>query len=352
MLPADQVGSLLLQTLRQAIACDHQVLFGVDSTSLLFNRLLALQEQHQQGCFRWLETTYLVNEPCVGITFPAMMRTHISALVLHDRFETSWGTSSDLFHPLSPRSYSRQYHEIDTPSGGILRACFARDGQWIAALEMHRQDSHRPFAPKDLAFMRTVAPLIGQALGSAMDWERAHDSPRRTSPEVTGILLISQEKRLQMVTPAAQVWLDLLREKECASNAHLPTVVLSALARVQVSQQQIPSSSILTWTSVGLLRIEASLANEDGSFAVILVPQRSSPQPEVPGAWPLTQREREACGLLLRGQSTRQIAATLGVSENTVESHCAHIYVKLGIHRRSELLALFFREISKRSLRG
>ncbi len=38
-----------------------------------------------------------------------------------------------------------------------------------------------------------------------------------------------------------------------------------------------------------------------------------------------------------------QIAAALVVSENTVESHCAHVYEKLGVHNRRELLALFRR---------
>jgi len=49
--------------------------------------------------------------------------------------------------------------------------------------------------------------------------------------------------------------------------------------------------------------------------------------------------------LLVRGLKNRQIAASLVLSENTVESHLAHAYEKLGVHNRGELLARLFQEV-------
>lgn len=56
------------------------------------------------------------------------------------------------------------------------------------------------------------------------------------------------------------------------------------------------------------------------------------------GASALTPREREVAGLALRGAPSREIAARLFIGERTVESHLAHIYAKLGVRGRIELL--------------
>jgi two-component system nitrate/nitrite response regulator NarP len=54
--------------------------------------------------------------------------------------------------------------------------------------------------------------------------------------------------------------------------------------------------------------------------------------------------------LLPRGLSNRQLAAAPHVSENTFESHPAHVYDKLGVRSRSQLLALFFAETYRPAL--
>jgi DNA-binding NarL/FixJ family response regulator len=44
--------------------------------------------------------------------------------------------------------------------------------------------------------------------------------------------------------------------------------------------------------------------------------------------------------LIARGNSVAGIAELLVVSENTVRSHSKHIYAKLGIHKKQELVEL------------
>jgi NarL family two-component system response regulator LiaR len=48
----------------------------------------------------------------------------------------------------------------------------------------------------------------------------------------------------------------------------------------------------------------------------------------------LTPRELEILQLMARGLSTREMAATLFVSENTVKTHAARVLDKLGANRR------------------
>ena len=52
----------------------------------------------------------------------------------------------------------------------------------------------------------------------------------------------------------------------------------------------------------------------------------------------LSTRETEVMELIARGNSMASIAERLVISENTVRTHAKHIYTKLDIHRRQELL--------------
>ncbi len=59
---------------------------------------------------------------------------------------------------------------------------------------------------------------------------------------------------------------------------------------------------------------------------------------------PLTRREQDVLRQLAQGQSNRQIAQALTVSENTVKTHVRHILEKLELDSRSEAVALVRRK--------
>lgn len=79
----------------------------------------------------------------------------------------------------------------------------------------------------------------------------------------------------------------------------------------------------------------------------VLVPA-PAPAPFVPNTVPfapdtarqqslgITARELEILNLVARGLSNREIAAELFVSENTVKTHCARAFDKLGAARRTQ----------------
>jgi two-component system, NarL family, response regulator LiaR len=50
----------------------------------------------------------------------------------------------------------------------------------------------------------------------------------------------------------------------------------------------------------------------------------------------ITARELEILGLVARGFSNREIATQLFVSENTIKTHCARAFDKLGAARRTQ----------------
>lgn len=54
----------------------------------------------------------------------------------------------------------------------------------------------------------------------------------------------------------------------------------------------------------------------------------------------ITPRELETLGLIATGLSNREIADRLGVSENTVKTHCSRLFDKLGARRRTQAVQI------------
>lgn len=51
-----------------------------------------------------------------------------------------------------------------------------------------------------------------------------------------------------------------------------------------------------------------------------------------------TERELQVIQLLLEGKSTKFIAAQLGICTRSVEHHLTHIYEKVGVSSRTEVI--------------
>ena len=58
----------------------------------------------------------------------------------------------------------------------------------------------------------------------------------------------------------------------------------------------------------------------------------------------LRESDHRTVESLVRGLANREIATTLSISENTVEFHLRHVYDKLYVRSRSELLSRHFRD--------
>jgi len=59
-------------------------------------------------------------------------------------------------------------------------------------------------------------------------------------------------------------------------------------------------------------------------------------------AYGLSDREKEVVELVVRGASTKQIAATLYISEYTVQDHLSNIFDKIGVRGRKALVKRLF----------
>ena len=72
-------------------------------------------------------------------------------------------------------------------------------------------------------------------------------------------------------------------------------------------------------------------------------------EPAPGGASTLTPREREIVRLLALGSTTRQVAAVLALSPETVRSHVRNAMLKTGAHTRAQLVALVLAGVAEGS---
>jgi DNA-binding NarL/FixJ family response regulator len=80
-----------------------------------------------------------------------------------------------------------------------------------------------------------------------------------------------------------------------------------------------------------------------GQVALTIEPARAAGViPLIVAAYGLTEREREVVHLVLRGESTRQLAAALHLSPYTIQDHLKSIFDKCAVTSRRELTSQIF----------
>jgi DNA-binding CsgD family transcriptional regulator len=214
----------------------------------------------------------------------------------------------------------------------------------IAALQIYRREMRSSFRASDVVFLRVVTPIISDALSAALARERAMRASTEAGSGSSGVLVLGASGQVQYATPEGERWSDLLLSAEGAIDGPLPTAIWAAIAKLRSGADVQAVGSIAVESPSGLVRVEATAAR-DGDIAVVMTPMQPPALPEIPPGWLLTRQEREVVKLVLRGASNRSIGEALSISDNTVETHLRHIYEKLDVRGRGELLARFFQEM-------
>ncbi len=142
---------------------------------------------------------------------------------------------------------------------------------------------------------------------------------------------VASQRLLQILTigfVGGEGFADLLAGQARRSEGHPFAVeALDSLARyVSVPGQGSPRM----WAVESALR----------SVAADVAPADGAPSEGARGGGVLTRREREVLTELANGGSYYDIAQALFVSENTVKSHLASVYRKLGVDRRGDALRI------------
>lgn len=339
-LEPDRMSRELLAPLQQAIGWDGYRLFGVDSRTLLINRLLSASDNDRVARREWLQEVYLDERTLPYLRLPEIMRARIKAAAYQPRQEQSWGYPAAMLESIDPRQHWTYYFESESPIGGTLHASFESGGRQVAVLQAYRRDPNRVFRPRDVELMRAAAPVIGGALGVAFAREHALAAVREWP--ASGIMFIDPDRSLAFATPAGLRWLDHLQSAEPGDPEMLPTAVWSAAKGL--AEQPADALRVTAMSALGPVILEASPGG-GGSTAIVVTPAHAQPPLEVPRHWNLTSQQTEIALQTIGGASNREIAERLFLSEHTVEWHLRQIYRALELSSRTQLQARFFRDV-------
>jgi DNA-binding CsgD family transcriptional regulator len=232
-------------------------------------------------------------------------------------------------------------------SDAELRATFTAGGRGWGLLHLNRAGTARGFSDEEVAFVETIAPIVGRALRLSLVSHPACGGAARGP----GMAIVGGDNRLVSATPEALQWFDDI------ASVHDPILGRDVPSEVVVAAQEARARAagpvagatrtrVRTGSGVWLLVHASCLHSADRTVtdvAVVIEPAKASEvAPLIVDAYELTPREVDVTRALARGLTTNEIAAELHLSRYTVQDHLKAVYEKAGVSSRGELVAKMF----------
>jgi two-component system, LuxR family, response regulator FixJ len=168
---------------------------------------------------------------------------------------------------------------------------------------------------------------------SVRTWDSAEGFLREYDRVLTGCLLLD-------LRIAGTSGIDVQKQL-CAAGSRLPIIFLTAYGDVPTAVRAMKNGAFEFLEKP----VRAQALIEVISRAVDAHTQRQQQEHRQQGIRQrmarLSPREREVLGLLVRGESAKQIAQQLCVDPKTVHTHRARVLAKLGMNSAAELLVTF-----------
>lgn len=168
------------------------------------------------------------------------------------------------------------------------------------------------------------------------------------TPNGPGMLIVDDDLNILTMTPNAERWLEELTD----GYAGLPEAIRSVVGYVgqlhggDVLEDRMPRARVRgssgRWLSIYGSRVRE---NSPGSAGTAIIIEQATPSeiaPLIMSAYGLSPREARVTSLVLRGLSTKEIAAEIHLSPYTVQDHLKVIFAKFGVGSRRELVGRVF----------
>ncbi|WP_292398188.1 helix-turn-helix transcriptional regulator, partial [Mesorhizobium sp.] len=244
---------------------------------------------------------------------------------------------------------SSRYRDICVPLGfgDELRAALRLGNSCWGFMCLHRERKGPNFSLDETEFLAALTSHLAEGLRGALLLAQAENAVSDDGP---GLLLLSDDLSVVSSTVAGEHWLAEIADSP--DRRELPQVIYAAVARLTMLESNSGTSLALPprarvqtrpgqWLIVHASRLSGRTAPQE--TAVILEPARPEElAPLLLQAYGLTRREAEVAQLVLRGVSTAGIAATLLISDHTVQQHLKAVFDKIGVASRRELVAQVF----------
>ena len=247
-------------------------------------------------------------------------------------------------------SRSRGWREHVEPYGAeqeLLVALRAPTGEAWGMLGLYRAPGQPEFERDELAFLRALAPHLAEGARRGLLVGEASEPDR---PDAPGLVVLGADWSVESLTPGVERWLCELPDGDWEAQGKLPPAVLAVAGRALRTAEnrdapgEVALARVLSSEGRWIVLHGASLVADGARRAAVIIepahPARISPL--LMSAYGLTDREQDVTRLVLRGDSTAQIARELCVSAHTVQQHLKSVFEKTGVRSRRELVGRVF----------
>ena len=252
---------------------------------------------------------------------------------------------------------SLRYREHTGPLGlgyEVRGACMAGGERW-GAIELTRERGSPDFNAREVRLVRRIVPYLGAGLRASMLLSQATLS-ESNGDSAPGVLVLDHLGRVVEHTQAAKQYLEELGDlgPGWRDGEGLPVavwMVVGALRkalgpRTERDRDRVPCLCLKA-RSGRWLTLQGALteATPESPSQKLIVIGPTGPKQIAwlkAAAYGLSAREREIVDLVLRGASRKQMAATLYITEYTVQDHLSNIFDKVGVRGREALIKRLF----------
>ena len=149
-------------------------------------------------------------------------------------------------------------------------------------------------------------------------------------------VLVFRNHQLVYANPAAEQLGERLRAK---SRSELTVVLRDHLMGLGERLDGAPTISLLTGPHGEPFYVHVMPLDADGRDVAVSVRELGTAMGAFRNRYRLSPREAEVVELVLLGYRNRDIAATLGTSPATIKKHLTHVFDKVGVDTRTQLVA-------------
>ncbi len=235
--------------------------------------------------------------------------------------------------------------------GHEARGVFTVSQELWGAICAIRERGRPDFSPREVTFMRRIAPHLGAGFKAAA--LRSQASPEDNGGGAPGVLVLHQRGRVLHYTEAAERWLRDLGDlgPGWREGDGLPTVIWSAVGalrralrpQTERDRASVPRVCVRArsgrWLTLHASLSESQHLSSPGETVIVIEPAGFKEMAWLhTTAYGLSPREEEMVGFVVRGASTRQISQALYVTEDTVQKHLQNVFEKVGVRSRQALV--------------